>query len=78
MNKENEKSKLREIIETLQAENARYRKALGYYANGRELTNRAGADDATLEWVSDEMDISKIDGKWVLGHHAREALKGGE
>ena len=68
---------LMEKIEKLEAENARYREALEFYAQG-DKTKTFSGEERYLQLVANEMDISKVDGQWKTGKCAREALKGAE
>lgn len=63
--------------QSLRDENARLRKALEFYAGGDLLSSFHG-EERYLEAVSDELDISKIDGEWRKGKRARNALEGKE
>lgn len=62
-------------FERMQAENARLREALEFYAQG-DKTKMFHGEERYLQLVASEMDISKVDGQWKTGKCAREALKG--
>lgn len=68
-------------VEELKAENARYREALEFYADG-ELVIAQKTDpefseiEKEMELLSDDFDVSVENGYWVKGKRAREALKG--
>ena len=73
--------RLNQEIKELKAENARYRKALEFYADGENViaqkTNPEFSEiEKEMELLSDNVDVSVENGYWVKGKRARKALKG--
>ena len=68
-----------DFIEELKAENARYREALEFYAEGESVIAQKTDPEFSeiekeMELLSDDFDVSVENGYWVKDKRAREAL----
>lgn len=69
-----------EVVEKLETENARYREALEFYADGENVIAQKtdpkfSEIEKEMELLSDDFDVSVENGYWVKGKLARQALK---